>query len=91
MKMGSLNLKRWLNKRVANIASLFTALFSSNAFASSTGNLPFTSTMNVLEQAISGPFLLAASVIMIVVTCLMLAFGEWGDGFKRIISLFISM
>ncbi len=59
-------------------------LVSHPAFAD---NMPFTSTMEVLKTAISGPFLKAASVIMIVVTCLMLAFGEWGDGFKKIITI----
>jgi type IV secretion system protein VirB2 len=57
------------------------------AFASSHGNLPFTSTLNQIKEAISGPFLLAAAIIMIVVTCLMLAFGEWGDGFKKLINM----
>ena len=58
-----------------------------SAFASSMGALPFNSTMNTIKDAISGPFLLAAAVIMIVVTCLMLAFGEWGDGFKKMINI----
>ena len=51
------------------------------------GSLPFNSTMNIVKDAISGPFLLAAAVIMIVITCLMLAFGEWGDGFKKMINI----
>ncbi|EDP46915.1 conjugal transfer protein TrbC [Rickettsiella grylli] len=50
-------------------------------------NLPFTSTLNRLKDAITGPFLMSVSVIMIVVTCLMLAFGEWGDGFKKLINI----
>ena len=57
------------------------------AEASKTGNLPFNSTINILKDAISGPFLLAAAIIMIVITCLMLAFGEWGDGFKKLINI----
>lgn len=78
-------LKSWLKKTAASVAILFSSIHS--AFASTTGNLPFNSTMNMLKDAISGPFLLAASIIMIVVTCLMLAFGEWGDGFKKLINI----
>lgn len=57
------------------------------AFAYGAGYLPFNSTMDTIKDAISGPFLLAAAIIMIVVTCLMLAFGEWGDGFKKMINI----
>jgi type IV secretory pathway VirB2 component (pilin) len=49
--------------------------------------LPFTSTLTTLKNAITGPFLLAAAMIMIVITCVMLAFGEWGDGFKKLINI----
>lgn len=83
--MIALNLKNWLKKVV--ICFLLQLIVMMNAFASSVGDLPFDSTLNLLQQAISGPFLLSASIIMIVVTCLMLAFGEWGDGFKKIINI----
>lgn len=62
-------------------------LLSGKTFAGSTGNLPFVSTMNMLKEAVSGPFLLASAILMIVVTCLMLAFGEWGEGFKKMINV----
>jgi type IV secretory pathway VirB2 component (pilin) len=51
------------------------------------GSLPFDSTLKVLKNAITGPFLMAAAMIMVVVTCIMLAFGEWGDGFKKLINI----
>ena len=51
------------------------------------GSLPFASTLTVLKNAITGPFLMAAAMIMVVVTCIMLAFGEWGDGFKKLINV----
>jgi type IV secretion system protein TrbC len=71
-----------------NIAFILSgSLLSNNALASTAGDLPFVSTLNTLKDAISGPFLLAASIIMIVITCVMLAFGEWGDGFKRMINI----
>ncbi len=66
---------------------IISILTSNSAFASSAGDLPFTSTMNMLKDAISGPFLLSASIIMFVATCLVLAFGEWGDGFKKLINI----
>lgn len=77
--MGNLNLRN-LVKIVFGTSLFFTA----NAFAE---DLPFVSTLDTLQKAISGPFLLSASIIMIVVTCIMLAFGEWGDGFKKMINI----
>lgn len=83
--MSNLSLKRWLKKCTAvTVLSCFTWC---EALASTTSNLPFASAMTKLKDAISGPFLLAAAVIMIVTTCLMLAFGEFGDGFKKIINI----
>ena len=81
--MKNLSLKIW-NKYSCCFLMLF---LSKNVFATSSGNLPFVSTMNTLKEAISGPFLLSAAIIMIVVTCIMLAFGEWGDGFKKMINI----
>lgn len=77
-------LKNWASKSLA-ISGL---LLTSDVFASTDGgDLPFVSTMDTLKDAISGPFLLSGAIIMIVVTCLMLAFGEWGDGFKKMINI----
>jgi type IV secretory pathway VirB2 component (pilin) len=83
--MANFHLKRWGKSSLISLGVLSANLQS--AFASSMGGLPFTSTMNTIKDAISGPFLLAAAVIMIVITCLMLAFGEWGDGFKKLINI----
>jgi type IV secretory pathway VirB2 component (pilin) len=83
--MKNLDLQKLVNKGEGYILSI--SFLSTNALASGTGNLPFVSTLNTLKDAISGPFLLAASIIMIVVTCIMLAFGEWGDGFKKMINI----
>jgi type IV secretion system protein VirB2 len=71
------------------ITVLSTMLLSNISLASSTGgsDMPFVTTMTKIQGAISGPFLLSGAVIMIVITCLMLAFGEWGDGFKKIINI----
>lgn len=51
------------------------------------GDLKAVDQLEALQQTISGPILTSISVIMIVVTALMLAFGEWGDGFKRLIQI----
>jgi type IV secretory pathway VirB2 component (pilin) len=83
--MANFHLNRWAKRSLLSLGMLCAGMQS--AWASSTGSLPFNSTMNIVKDAISGPFLLAASVIMIVITCLMLAFGEWGDGFKKMINI----
>jgi type IV secretory pathway VirB2 component (pilin) len=84
--MASLCLKNWIKK--INISAMTFLIAMKSAYASSTTtSLPFNTAMNTLKDAISGPFLLAAAIIMIVVTCLMLAFGEWGDGFKKVINI----
>lgn len=77
--------KRWAKR----LLSLPFSLVSSSALASTTGseNLPFESTLDMLQKSISGPVLTSMSIIMVAVTCLMLAFGEWGDGFKKIINI----
>src|SRR5262245_2567430 len=88
IKMRNLYLKNWLRKLLVFLTVvLINTINLSTAFANTAGNLPFNSTMNTLKDAISGPFLLAASIIMIVVTCLALAFGEWGEGFKKMINI----
>lgn len=82
--MANLSLKK-LVKKSAFLGGLNFCW--SNILASTTSDLPFVSTTQKLEKAISGPFLLSISIIMVVVTCVMLSFGEWGDGFKRIINI----
>lgn len=51
------------------------------------GDMKAVDQLTNLQETISGPILTSISVIMIVVTALMLAFGEWGDGFKRLIQI----
>jgi len=83
--MANFHLKHWGKQSLVGLSVLFADMQS--ALASTSSNLPFNSTMEIVKDAISGPFLLAASIIMIVITCLMLAFGEWGDGFKKMINI----
>ncbi len=55
--------------------------------ASSNQQFQFESNLTTLQESISGPVLTSIAIIMIVVTSLMLAFGEWGDGFKKLIQI----
>lgn len=84
--MVSTNLKKWLSR--ALILSLFIGSDIHPALASTmSSGLPFESTLQLLKESISGPVLLSIAIILIVATCLMLAFGEWSDGFKRFINI----
>jgi type IV secretory pathway VirB2 component (pilin) len=77
----------WLYQRGFTTLTLFCLSTSAALASHSGGDMPFVSTINKVKEAVAGPFLLGASVIMIVVTCIMLAFGEWGDGFKKMINI----
>ncbi len=79
--MNNLHLKNWLKTFIIGCLTWIPLAYAD------TDDLPFTSTLNRLKDSITGPFLMSVSVIMIVVTCLMLAFGEWGDGFKKLINI----
>lgn len=72
--------------RLLKQVSLFgvLSLVTLQTFADS---LPFDGPMQTIESDISGPIAAGISTIMVVVTCLMLAFGEFGDGFKRFITI----
>lgn len=83
--MANFHLRHWGKRGLVSLSMLCAN--APSAFARGMGNLPFNSTMDIVKDAISGPFLLASAVIMIVITCLMLAFGEWGDGFKKMINI----
>ena len=68
---------------------LFSVLFllqMSSAYASSTGNLPFNTTLDNFKNNFYA-WVSIAAIILWVATCLMLAFGEWGEGMKRIINI----
>lgn len=81
--MNNLRLNDWLKSLIITCSTGWIHLANADTGA----DLPFNSTMNLLKDSITGPFLMSASIIMIVATCLMLAFGEWGDGFKKLINI----
>lgn len=62
------------------------------AVASST-DLPFTSTLDTLKDAILGKAAFDIATILVGITMLMLGFGEWTDGIKRVIqfTFFLSL
>lgn len=83
--MMSSYLKNW-HKKLFMLAGLFLVL-SVDAYASSTtGNLPFVSTMDTFKTNFMA-WLFGAAVVLWVGTCLMLAFGEWSQGLKQVINI----
>lgn len=79
--MKRLNLKHW---RDVFFTKLILLTLATPALAY---DLPFVKRTEDLSTSIAGPFLTAAGTIMFVVTCLMAAFGEWGEGFKKVIQI----
>ncbi len=82
--MESSRLKVWLK-----FSAIFLALFLlqiGSAYASSAGNLPFNTTMDTFKNSFYA-WVAIAAIILWIGTCLMLAFGEWGEGMKRIINI----
>ena len=89
----SVEIKTYLKQRFAkslSMLTMLTALTPKLAVAAGTGGkdkLLGADSLVTLQETISGPVLTSISIIMVVVTCVMLAFGEWGDGFKRLIQI----
>ena len=84
MKMANLNLKSLIKNSVFVLALTFFCI--ANVYASTTGNMPFNTSMdNFKSNFIAVVFVIA--VILWVATCLMLAFGDWGDGIKRAVNI----
>jgi type IV secretory pathway VirB2 component (pilin) len=79
-------MKNLCSKKSLNLLFLFLLFFASNVYASSTGNLPFNTAMDTFKSNfIEAIFDIA--VILMMATCMMLAFGEWSDGVKRFIGI----
>ena len=60
---------------------------SAEAFASTTGTLPISVSIKKVADEISGPFMFSGAVIMVCITALLSAFGEFGDGVKKLINI----
>jgi type IV secretory pathway VirB2 component (pilin) len=82
--MKNLFLKNW-HKQLLWIVGL-SILLTINAYAATTGNLPFNSNMDNFKGNFAA-WIFEAAVILWMATCLMLAFGEWASGMKIIINI----
>jgi DMSO/TMAO reductase YedYZ heme-binding membrane subunit len=66
--------------------ALLSLFFVLEAYGATTGNLPFNRTLDTFRTN----FMAAIFVILVVLwvaTMLMMAFGEWGDGVKRVLNI----
>ncbi len=72
------------------IFSLLILLFFIPAQAATAGNLPFNSAIQSFQDNFYAWIAIAAIVIWIA-TCLLLAFGEWGDGMKKLLNILFWM
>jgi TrbC/VIRB2 pilin len=55
-------------------------------YAGTTGNLPFNSTIQNFQDNFYA-WIAIASIMIWIATCLLLAFGEWGDGMKKLLNI----
>lgn len=62
-------------------------LFLTSAPRVFAGSLPVIRVLESVSDDISGPIAASVCTIMLVVTGLMNAFGEWGDGMKKLINV----
>ena len=80
--MVNLSLKPWFKPAVM---ILFLVLFGIGEVYAA-GSLPFNRTIDTFKHHFMA-WIVVALVILWVATCLMLAFGEWGEGIKRILNI----
>jgi type IV secretory pathway VirB2 component (pilin) len=90
MKLFSIKSLRVKVKQGLYIIALSGTFLPKMAFAK---DLPGVAQLRTLQDNISGPMLMSISIIMITVTCITSAMGEWGDGFKTLIKwvIFLSI
>lgn len=82
--MKNLFLKKYL-RSILLVAAL-SVMFSIDAYASTTGNLPFNSAIDNFKANFMS-WVFGAAVVLWVATCLFMAFGEWSSGMKQIINI----
>ena len=72
--------------KITSLIGGILLLITNCAMAStSSGSLPFASKMQTFSDDFNG-WLFLASVVMLAAMALMHAFGEWGDGMKKMIT-----
>jgi len=73
------------------LVPLFVLLCATPAAASSSGGtMPWDGPLNTLADDIQGPVVTAGIIFAIVVGCLLLAFGDFATGGKRIVLAIIA-
>lgn len=85
--MKNLNLKSWAKLTFFGMSLLLICL---PTFAGTTGDLPFNSTIQEFQNNFYA-WIAIAAIIIWVATCLLLAFGEWGDGMKKLLNILFWM
>lgn len=86
--MENLYLKIWAKKLKHRFFSMTCLLmYAPFACASTSGSYAFMSGLNKFKDMVTGPFLLAVSLILVTVSFIMYAFAEMQDSMKRMVVL----
>jgi len=76
---------------VFRLAPLLLLLWAAPAAATSTGgSMPWDGPLNTLAEDLQGPLVTTGLIFAIVVGCLLLAFGDFATGGKRIVLAIIA-
>ena len=83
-------MKNWRN--TLYFLSIIFLLLTPEVYAMTTGNLPFVSSAEKIKENVSAWIFIAATVLAMV-TFLMAAFGDWDQGFQKILrfGFFVSL
>lgn len=74
-------------------AAALVALIQSPAFAATTGGggMPWEGPLNAVMESITGPTARIIAILIIVATGLTLAFGDVGQGFKKLLQILFGL
>ena len=88
LEKSTLNVSKHSSGLLNTLVGGVLMLASSSAFASSSSSsFPVVSVIKSIADAISGPVAFSVATILICAVGLMNAFGEWGDGIKKLINV----
>ena len=73
--------------RVAGLAAVLLAFLFVGPANAAGSNMPWEAPLQTILDSIQGPVARIASVIIIVVTALYLAFGDTSGGFRRLVQI----